>query len=257
MRFVKHWDEFIIWQWKLAKNEMAVLTTYLLDLNGAIDPVTFESHIPGRSLLCNTDFEGDYLRHGQQPPRPSGLRDEPTLHPFWAAGFSFSRGHFVVSVPYDAYLPNVFQGEEYSMGLRGFTYGYDYYSPEHSACFHMYALHKNRESRLAVPHFWENQAIFGDELVGEAMRRLVGILDENVHEYNRIEEEKYGLGRIRSADKFYRTFGIHVHERRIENHLCWFVGDMMQKTLLPALTSMGIDYSLVDYEFVDPAPDQP
>ena len=27
----------------------------------------------------------------------------------WGAGFSFSRGHFVVNVPYDQYLPLIFQ----------------------------------------------------------------------------------------------------------------------------------------------------
>lgn len=33
----------------------------------------------------------------------------PQLQPYWAAGFSFSRGHFVYRVPYDGYLPMVFQ----------------------------------------------------------------------------------------------------------------------------------------------------
>jgi Glycosyltransferase (GlcNAc) len=33
----------------------------------------------------------------------------PQLQPFWAAGFSFSRGHFKIRVPYDAYQPMVFQ----------------------------------------------------------------------------------------------------------------------------------------------------
>jgi len=31
------------------------------------------------------------------------------LQPFWAAGFSFSRGHFVLRVPYDPYMPMLFQ----------------------------------------------------------------------------------------------------------------------------------------------------
>ena len=34
----------------------------------------------------------------------------------WAAGYSFSRGHFVVNVPYDPYQPMIFQGEEMSIG---------------------------------------------------------------------------------------------------------------------------------------------
>ena len=210
VRFVRDWDESIINQWKLANNEMAVLTNYMLDLNGAIDE-NGNSRKKGKSLICNSDFEGDYLRHGQQPPRPSSSSDDPVLSPFWAAGFSFARGHFVVQVPYDAYLTNVFQGEEYNLGLRGFTYGYDYYAPEHSVCFHMYAVHKNSENRLAVPRFSENKSVFGkhlvNELANEGTKRLSGILQVNGESatYNRIEEEKYGIGHVRTTDKFFRT----------------------------------------------------
>jgi hypothetical protein len=65
--------------------------------------------------MCVSDFEGKgaskHLRHGQQPEGRPGITGQPTLHPFWAAGFSFARGHFVIQVPYDQYLPMVFQGE--------------------------------------------------------------------------------------------------------------------------------------------------
>ncbi len=58
-------------------------------------------------------FEGvmpaRYLRHGSQPEDYAVIRDMPQLEPYWAAGFSFSRGHFKLRVPYDAYLPMVFQ----------------------------------------------------------------------------------------------------------------------------------------------------
>ena len=37
------------------------------------------------------------------------IREMPQLEPYWAAGFSFSRGHFKLRVPYDAYQPMVFQ----------------------------------------------------------------------------------------------------------------------------------------------------
>ena len=55
--------------------------------------------------MCNSDFEGQpgkrYLRHGSQPEERPLLHEMPMLQPFWAAGLSFSRGHFVVRVPYD------------------------------------------------------------------------------------------------------------------------------------------------------------
>jgi [Skp1-protein]-hydroxyproline N-acetylglucosaminyltransferase len=60
-----------------------------------------------------SDFEGAmparYLRHGAQPEVVPEIKDMPQLQPYWAAGFSFSRGHFKVRVPYDAYQPMVFQ----------------------------------------------------------------------------------------------------------------------------------------------------
>jgi hypothetical protein len=109
--------------------------------------------------MCNTDYEGGpqgtHLRHMSQPEQePPGDLTMPQLEPWWAAGFSFSRGHFVVNVPYDFYQPMIFQGEEMSIGIRGFTIGYDYYAPQRSVCFHHYAaLNQNRAN---VPHFWEN-----------------------------------------------------------------------------------------------------
>lgn len=50
----------------------------------------------------------------------------------------------------------IFQGEEMSIGIRGFTVGYDYYAPERSVCFHHYATGKNAATRNKVKHFWEN-----------------------------------------------------------------------------------------------------
>ena len=109
-------------------------------------------------MMCATQFEGNgperHLRHGQQPELTPAVKGQPQLHPFWAAGFSFARGHFVILVPYDQYLPMVFQGtsiycvvttmswlsnaeysiltmmtgEEISIGLRAFTHGYDFYA---------------------------------------------------------------------------------------------------------------------------------
>lgn len=123
--FVSGWDDEIVSQWHSAKNEMAVLSTYLSGVEGHIDVKTGTRTSISRPIMCESDFEGtgDYkhLRHGQQPEGIPYIHDGPTLNPFWAAGFSFGRGHFVVNVPYDQHLPWIFQGEEISMGLRGYS----------------------------------------------------------------------------------------------------------------------------------------
>jgi hypothetical protein len=123
--FVNGWDDEIVEQWHTAKNEMAVLSTYLSGVEDHINLETGERTSKSRPIMCDSDFEGGgdgkHLRHGQQPEGIPYIHDMPTLNPFWAAGFSFGRGHFVVNVPYDQHLPWIFQGEEISMGLRGYS----------------------------------------------------------------------------------------------------------------------------------------
>ena len=266
VQFVQNWDTDIIEQWKSAKNEMAVLTAYLSDVQGAIDPSTGERLHQSRPIMCRTDYEGwgdgRHLRHGQQPEGIPGIKGEPTLEPYWAAGFSFARGHFVLQVPYDQYLPMIFQGEEISMGLRGFTYGYDYYTPEKSVCFHMYAVGKNKSKRKKVKLFWEHSSLYSG-VGSQAMNRLLGIIlmnpacitpDKWLHE----EEQKYGIGKVRSLQKFFDTFGIHTESQTVEQHLCRFVGKKMQNEFKPHLRSdaMGINYDKILFRFKDPAPDE-
>lgn len=263
VRFVEHWDESLADQWHSANNEMAVLSTYLSDLNNSIDPVSHKGIRAGRPIMCATDYEGQgkykHLRHGQQPEGPAMIHGQPTLHPFWAAGFSFGRGHFVVQVPYDQYLPMIFQGEEISIGLRGFSFGYDYYTPEKAACFHMYAMLDNKAKRDKVPHFWENTAAYKQAGV-MAMQRLNGIIGmgDPKDVYDHAEEHMYALGSIRPKEKFFSTFGIHTESQTVEHHLCQFVGQPMQRLFLRAMRNdqMGLDYTQIDYEWVDPHPDK-
>jgi len=162
--FVQDWDEAIINQFEATRNEMAVLSTYLSDVNESIDPATGMAKRKGRPIMCNTDFEtshqGTHLRHLTQPERMPPIKDMPQMHPYWAAGFSFSRGHFVVNVPYDLYQPMIFQGEEISIAIRAFTYGYDSYTPHRSICFHTYAMGENKDTRNKVPHFWQHAQIY-------------------------------------------------------------------------------------------------
>jgi hypothetical protein len=159
----------------------------------------------------------------------------------------------------------IFQGEEMSIGIRGFTVGYDYYAPERSVCFHHYAaLHKERNN---VKHFWEN----GDRYKGtgiKAMKRLLGIVHMNPEvdrsEWDHTDEDRYGVGGVRTPEQFYKLFGIDVVQKTTQGHLCMFVGDQakMHKMFTPLLrkdgiyAGMGIDYSTVDYAWVDPMPSQ-
>ena len=153
----------------------------------------------------------------------------------------------------------VFQGEEIFQGLRGFTYGYDYYAPEISVAFHMYAMKKYKDRRKSIKLFWENQNLYAGSAV-KGMQRLNGIIgmgdDEDKDTYFKTDEHLYSLGHARTKEKFFRLYGIHTETKTVENHLCTFVGKPMMKTFKPHLrkNGMGINFDEFDFEFVDPRP---
>jgi len=247
--FVRHWDTLIIGQWRSTKNEMAVLSSYLTDIQGSIDSKG-DSTRNTRPIMCNSDFEGmmpqRYLRHGSQPEDVSPIHDMPQLQPFWAAGFSFSRGHFKLRVPYDAYQPMVFQGEEISCGIRGFTYGYDFYAPMASVVFHEYAERSNRRKKVKL--FWENSGKHKGE-GQKSLKRSMAIIgmapDIDPALWNHEEESRYGLGTVRPVSQFYELFLIDPLKRKA-TQLCPFVKNgKMHHDFQPHLRAdgLGIDYS--------------
>ena len=145
------------------------------------------------------------------------------------------------------------------MGLRGFTFGYDFYAPEKSVAFHMYAIKKNKSKRKKIKLFWENENLYPGSAV-EGMKRLNGIIGmgdaDDVGKYLSTNEHFYGLGQARSKEKFFELFGIHTDEKKVEDHLCTFVGKPMMKKFKPYLRSngMGLDLMNLDFEWKDPKP---
>lgn len=263
VRFVQNWDEDIILQWKSADNEMAVLTTYLTDITDSIDPVTHESRRKDRNMMCHLNFEGhdkSQMHLVLKSPAKSNpkVQGTPMLHPFWSAGFSFSRGHFVVQVPYDQHSAMVFQGEESSLAIRAFSYGYDFYAPERSVAFHIFAI-KDNIGRRERHKFWENETLYAGALE-KSMARIVGITgmaagsSSTANDYYHQDEELYGLGKVRDIQTYFRTYGIHPETSSVEDHLCTFVQEQMHRQFHQHLRSdgMGINYNEIKYEYHDP-----
>mmetsp|Transcript_8402 Transcript_8402/g.18456 ORF Transcript_8402/g.18456 Transcript_8402/m.18456 type:complete len:538 (+) Transcript_8402:140-1753(+) len=249
--FVRHWDTQLIQQWRSTGNEMAVLTSYLTDVQGSFTKL-HDSTRNTRPIMCNSAYEGvlpaRYLRHGSQPEDVPAIKEMPQLETFWAAGFSFSRGHFKLRVPYDAYQPMVFQGEEIAIGIRGFTWGYDFYAPQASVVFHEYASMSKRRKKVHM--FWENtgHAGWGQKSLkrGTAVIGLAPDLDPATWDHS--ELDRYGLGPARPVSLFYKLFLIDVQARKA-TQLCPFVkSGIMHKAFQPHLRDdgAGIDYSQLE-----------
>lgn len=85
--YTQNWDSDIIEQFEQTHNEMAVLSTYLTDVQGSID-AQGHSLRNTRPIMCNTRYEGGvqgmHLRHGSQPERPPAIHGIAQLQPWWA-----------------------------------------------------------------------------------------------------------------------------------------------------------------------------
>jgi [Skp1-protein]-hydroxyproline N-acetylglucosaminyltransferase len=63
MEFLKSWNVEIIKQWHLAKNEMAVLSTYVSDVNSHYNAISGLVITKSQPKMCNADFEVDYYEN--------------------------------------------------------------------------------------------------------------------------------------------------------------------------------------------------
>jgi hypothetical protein len=154
----------------------------------------------------------------------------------------------------------LFQGEEASIVIRGFTYGYDFYAPERSVAFHIYAVKAN-SGRKSRHKFWENELMFKGALEKSVARlnAITGMLGGYGKKHSTasdrvtVEKETYGLGRVRSKEKYFKTFGIQPGSQSVERHLCSFVQKEMHErfTLFLRENGIGIDYNKISIEFHD------
>eukprot|EP00980_Cylindrotheca_fusiformis_P030809 scaffold25453_cov171-Cylindrotheca_fusiformis.AAC.2 len=167
------------------------------------------------------------------------------------------------------------EGEESNIGIRAFTYGYDMYAPSRPIVYHYYKNNNKKDKKdnniqmtkkKRRLKFWDLPT-YDDEVALEAMQRLnaiieLGINDNDGHVFPKSLKE-YGIGQVRTTEKYYKTFGFHRENKTMEPNLCMFVASKeMNLQFLPALRddTMGLDYNhenLKDWEFKDiwPCPD--
>lgn len=255
--FVNNWDDSLIKQWNSTENDYAVISTYLTDIQDSIDDKG-RSKRTTRPIMCTSDFmshnKPPYMHQGAQPEEVPRVRGEPMLHAWWAAGMSFSRGHFVVRVPYDCCAPGVFMGEEISMGVRAWTHGYDLYAPQASVFFHEYAVHSPRR---ASKRFLHGGGHTSQSVTTRSLNRLTALIKMNpeITDYDDSYAAQYGLGTARPVELFYKIFLIDTESKK-STPLCLFVtSGVMHKAFKPHLRAdrKGIDFSwaLKDWDTLD------
>ena len=221
MDFSDSFDSLLMEAWALTKNEYAILSSYVNDME------TMPAHIPpNRGInnvyevphLCMVLFHG-----GGGMPRNWGTKcakelSKPKLtNAVWGAGLSFSKCHAEKKVPYDTHLPKIFDGEEFSRAARFWTYGYDIYTPHRAYVFHDYKISQSDPKHSG----WmaNRQSIADIGTVKTSWERLNALLDmpgdRGGLDSERIRKSKYGLGDRRTLDQFIEFSGVDLRSKQV------------------------------------------
>jgi len=136
-RFVLGWDTELKEMFNQLKNKgvkKPLITSYIPSYDPKNDP-------KGRVLEpWQMNFDR-FAPEGYIFTRPSTLRNwetltEPVPARFYSAHFAFTIGDFAREVQHDPLM--YFHGEEPSISVRAFTFGYDLYHPHKIVCWHEY-----------------------------------------------------------------------------------------------------------------------
>lgn len=197
-KMTKDWDKNLIDMMPLRK---AVLSCYPNDW----DKMDSEKEI---SISCKAKINQDNMLVAEaylQDPK-----DDIVPIPFVAAGFIFSYGVVLKSVPYDENLPYLFEGEEALYTVRLWTSGWDFYAPNKIILYHYY--YRNDE-----PKYWDRDEEY-DKIQGmtkDKVRYMLGLIDE----YKNVSNNK-GLGNERSLEDYYKYAGINLCNKKTYRDFC-------------------------------------
>ena len=142
-------------------------------------------------------------------------KGEPRMTPYMAAGFVFSHSDLLQEVPFDPKLPYLFVGEEILHSIRAYTHGWDMFTPTENIVFHEY-------TRADKPKIWTDNPYYSDMPAFDKVRYYIGLDkdDSKITPDLKINLDKYGLGKVRSLDDYYKYSGIDKDKKEVTTNFC-------------------------------------
>lgn len=212
MIFNKNWDKTMIDMYQELPHNKCAFTTYPPDYGNKTNKASF---------TCSSHF--DNINHQQGTfdiISEAQLRYEQNaqITPYFSAGFFFSKSNFLYDVPYDPYLPYLFQGEEPLMAIRLYTNGWDLYNPPKPVCVHNYVNNKEQNAASKKPKFWSDNSHNNHAKIQiESKKRYLKIIGQDVQckpEFLK-HIDYYGLGNIRSVEEYFDFAGINMKNKTV------------------------------------------
>ena len=195
-RFIKGWDTILINMYKQLKekgHEKPLITAYLPSYNPENDPEE-RILVPWKIDLKEITKEKQVLFI----PSNMSMSNEPILAKFYSAHFAFTSGQFIKEVPHDPEL--YFTGEEMSITVRAYTYGYTLFHPHVVIAWHEYTR-KNRTKQ------WDDDK--------EWWKKDLHSKNHYLQIFNNIDTP-YGLGSQKTVQDYITFSGVNFLDINIE-----------------------------------------
>ena len=208
-RFIENWDEELInmvLQLQDKGHAKPLLTAYISSFDPERDPdarvmepwwMTFDRFIPEGAIF--------FL-----PATIPGWKDmtEPVPARFYSAHFCFTLGQFCKEVPHDPEY--YFHGEEISIAVRAYTWGYDLFHPHKVVAWHEYT----RKGRTKQ---WDDDPVWHEKNAKchKKNRALFGMDNESRDGFS---FKGYDFGTVRTLADYEKYSGISFKKRAIQRY---------------------------------------
>jgi hypothetical protein len=191
-RFARGWDTRLIAEMDRSGSAKPLLTTYCpAYVPGMVLP---DYHEPTGIIFDRFSGPAPIVRGGAVDPHEPGL---PIPARFLSGHFIFTLGSFVTEVPYDPEL--YFHGEEISLALRAYTWGFDLFHPSEALVWHFY-------ERKAQPKHWEDHQGAGGSRAWNDRDRVSKRRVRNL--LLGIATGRYGPGPVRTVSEYEALTGL-------------------------------------------------
>jgi glycosyltransferase involved in cell wall biosynthesis len=207
-RFVQDWDLELIEMYNQLKekgHEKPLLTGYVSSFDPENDPagriqtpwkMNFDRFIPEGAVFFLPASIDNYKQ-----------LTEPIPARFYSAHFAFTTGDFVKEVPHDPEY--YFHGEEISIAVRAYTWGYDLFHPHKTVIWHEYT----RKGRTKQ---WDDDKSWGGKNANSHKRnRKLFEMDGEVKD---IDFGIYDFGKVRSLLDYEKYSGLSFKRRAVQKY---------------------------------------
>mmetsp|Transcript_5405 Transcript_5405/g.7964 ORF Transcript_5405/g.7964 Transcript_5405/m.7964 type:complete len:509 (+) Transcript_5405:59-1585(+) len=248
MDFIQGWDTALKEEWLGAQNEFAVISTMPPNMADRVKYEDGGDKVGQVPRLCHLERSYSNFPMFTKPPKEFAVNlKAPLLAHSWNAGFSFHKCHLEEIAPYDFFMPQVFDGEEFPRFARLWTRGYDVYTPSKNIVFHDEGPEPDGHDMKGWPKM---------EILRElSIHRLKTLLQMPAGDHSEVVQANfglYGLGKRRSMEQFAEFIGVDFESTKLKISSCG------KKQWVPYDFSVTAFENLYDHaNDLDPQPEFP